>query len=1805
MSGHPHAPLRDRLLSNSPDPVKSAILRDSGHGWSTMPPNTNTNQPISSTAGGSVTSPLRISKRDSPRGSRVQGGVLVPRRNSKSFKHVATNQLVSKSPFKSQIPTPSTPTPSVPAPLTPRKVSGEKRPRPLSMAENENPLGNKRRQSNGFKGLVTLEPVSKSPFKKCVEGEGEDEDVPPPLPPKPSRVPVLPLIAASSLTPSRVPVPSHYSSPAPARSTMVSPPPAPRSSMISPPPVSTPRSALASPARSALVSKRLHGPRSSDNGFFGGGIFGSGSGGGKKQRRKTVTFNECCDVVEFDQESIEFREDPFEDSGEEGERDDLEEGRDGEEEEEVGGHEEGREGEEEGDEREKVDDSFDELREEASMEVDDYERHHQEREEDHGRVEDDSLHVDDLQEEGLGNDSIAGLVESMLQDTVPSFGGSPPPPAPGQWEDRVQGSPLGRVAQSSPHGRMQSSPHGPLSPHAHAGPQSSYFDAPHPHETTDAHHAQRMVGMKQLGRGYQEGVERGGGGQRHPMYPFSPPLPNPVEYAGGVGVLPNPFDYSPGSIAALGAAPSTGAGQLPATYAAPSTPTRNPPPPGVTSPGSHVPLGRTSHSERAKAERGRERRGGEGDVGEEVERLPGSPSPVKKRGEVFGNKDSFEGSERIKDEVEPIESSFLSGDLSFGREVSLSALALDELLKEEGAGQGESQQGRGGGELGVIYRRGIEEVPVVKSSTPPRPQRGTPPPSAVVGRAQRGEGRQRMSSPPAFGSATTRFFLGRETTRGGSVPLVEVKGGSTPPLQVLRGSTPPLQVQRGSTPPLQVQRTSTPPLQVQRTSTPPVAPAQISSPLPPIQPLEVPSRSASPFSSLTRRPGSPALGLDLQDLHRRVASPLGRTMGLGLMDTGSSGSLRSNGSGSEKGSVGGRSPRISREDVARRLMKKRSVESPLREVLEGGEIWVKETESSREGSGEVEVEVEEKGKERKGKGKERATPSTDVSVDEAVIGRVERREVGAPLRRGENPTFDGVMEVDPEVQSIDPPRPSFHQRAHTIDDFSNLSGSGFEALEVDFGGSAFFGGREGECGDEEEGGGGGGGGRVDIGDVRSALDRLMDDVASSTSSKQTLASVGSGVKTAGDRGLGVGGKGMGREEGGMRRSPAMVDVRIKEVEMPSHEDVEEEETEEMEQEEEQEEEEEEREEDESMDTEVDGGEDVMGDGLLRRAATDTGLLSAGHFMSPAPSRTGSGASSIGPPVPAKEAIKTREEMILAKRREARRAEEELMMGYSVTPPKRFRPRDDPEGGSPVAPSPLRSGRPSKRRSLSTGDAEDLLALRRGASVRKRSGGGLLDVPFQTEEDDRLVDSINRELQKRDGPNKSKYYVKQREEMIVASSSESDNVSHVGAAGDVNTGRAWRTVRRPSDMNEYAKQIKAYRAQDASAKLQGKVFVRVVGVRALDVPIPQEPTALTCTLNNGIHYVTTPESRLGHDSLIDQEFELIEHPKLEFTLTLKIRRDPHIIAQFKANAPPPPVVAQPPPPPPPSKGGFRSFFSSPKKQPQPVRPPPPQPVHRLEENLARYLKSDGTLARAFIAFKDIAKHCDTKLFETSFPLIGQRSEVGNKVNSMQVGELILQIFRLPPLPGIAQDQLPQSLEECHRGLRHVQWHKQTYYEGTLTQCGGDCSTWRRRQFRVVGGSLIAFNDVTKKATATIDLKKALSVENDQGSPSALSPTSARNSYFDDGFSGVERSFRIMFPKNQEIVFFADTDDEKARWLEVLHALVGHIPPNPLWAELIWQRRDELAKQPSVSSSKGSMVSSSTTSSESYQPRWQQR
>jgi hypothetical protein len=99
---------------------------------------------------------------------------------------------------------------------------------------------------------------------------------------------------------------------------------------------------------------------------------------------------------------------------------------------------------------------------------------------------------------------------------------------------------------------------------------------------------------------------------------------------------------------------------------------------------------------------------------------------------------------------------------------------------------------------------------------------------------------------------------------------------------------------------------------------------------------------------------------------------------------------------------------------------------------------------------------------------------------------------------------------------------------------------------------------------------------------------------------------------------------------------------------------------------------------------------------------------------------------------------------------------------------------------------------------------------------------------------------------------------------------------------------------------------------------------------------------------------------------------------------------------------------------------------------------------------------------------VKEQCDTTLTELALPLIAERTGANGRPEAVPAGELIIRIFRLPPLP-VPADTLPQSLEECSRALDNVRWHRTTYMEGTMTQNGADCSV-SVSLARVAGGVL---------------------------------------------------------------------------------------------------------------------------------------
>nr|XP_019048757.1 hypothetical protein I302_02531 [Kwoniella bestiolae CBS 10118]OCF27687.1 hypothetical protein I302_02531 [Kwoniella bestiolae CBS 10118] len=516
-------------------------------------------------------------------------------------------------------------------------------------------------------------------------------------------------------------------------------------------------------------------------------------------------------------------------------------------------------------------------------------------------------------------------------------------------------------------------------------------------------------------------------------------------------------------------------------------------------------------------------------------------------------------------------------------------------------------------------------------------------------------------------------------------------------------------------------------------------------------------------------------------------------------------------------------------------------------------------------------------------------------------------------------------------------------------------------------------------------------------------------------------------------------------------------------------------------------------------------------------------------------------------------------------------------------------------------SGVSTGSRRSRRSLSMGDVDK--EAEQAKQFRRKNTGGNPRLTLGIDDDQQsILDAFREEITQMDRG------YKVREKAVVRASYH-DKIRH-NKAGDIDQGKAWKQLRRPSDMNEHAAEIRAMRAREStSGKASGTIFVKVLGIEGLQIPLPDQPTYFCITLDNGIDYIRTPYSVLGEGAKVNQEFSLVEQPNFEFSLSLDIRRDPHILKMLhqKPEIPQPiPAVKRPQTPSSPShkSGGFRSLFASPRKPkaskdprsttPQPILPtsaPTNASTSKPIDNIVKYLSSPSgsTIAKTHIAFKPIAKNCESRVLEIRYPMFAISSTAGssgsNGQSRKQLGKITLQIFRLPPIPGLKGDELPQCIDEALRGMRHHAWHEHEYHEGVLTQEGGDCTMPKRRLFKLIGGNLVAINEVTKKEVTKIDLRQAVSVidlnAQDNGTPKSRMTMRPRSS--DEGLSTRPRSFMLEFKDGEGISFAADNDNSKEVWMQTLEGLIGKIPSNPLWAELLATRQRERAAKRTASSS----------------------
>ncbi|SCV68584.1 BQ2448_705 [Microbotryum intermedium] len=478
------------------------------------------------------------------------------------------------------------------------------------------------------------------------------------------------------------------------------------------------------------------------------------------------------------------------------------------------------------------------------------------------------------------------------------------------------------------------------------------------------------------------------------------------------------------------------------------------------------------------------------------------------------------------------------------------------------------------------------------------------------------------------------------------------------------------------------------------------------------------------------------------------------------------------------------------------------------------------------------------------------------------------------------------------------------------------------------------------------------------------------------------------------------------------------------------------------------------------------------------------------------------------------------------------------------------------------------GRPTRRRSLSTGDAEvsetssstddtpkklELRFERRLAGVPEVEAFGM---STQSSLDDIF--------------NSRHHSYRVREHKVVINATDSNRLSAVNKAGDLAASPAVRR-KRPSNMHEIKRSLSTVSVTSTASRrskaFRGQLFVHIREVQIDGVPMPRERTNVIFSLDNGKQRVEAGRRVLEPWIAVRKEFELVCSPDLVFSIDLSVRPPPSApvpVPQARTTPPPPPLSPTKTP-----GSRLRALLSSPKKKAASsakavaATSALPMPVAVAPDPFYSFVAPDGKFASATVRFVDEALRCRHKRARITIPFSKNPSLPPNR---RVLGSVTIDLFYLPSISGIDKAALPKSMDESIEGMRLAEYSIGVTHEGVLTQMGGDCSVWRRRNMKLRANRLVPYSEVTKMSHVEIDLSLIKSIE-DLNAPASGSK-SAANFDADDVMSTMDNSFRLVFKDETSIDFYADTNESKKRWMkEISQAIsVTATDPVPQWALL---------------------------------------
>lgn len=270
--------------------------------------------------------------------------------------------------------------------------------------------------------------------------------------------------------------------------------------------------------------------------------------------------------------------------------------------------------------------------------------------------------------------------------------------------------------------------------------------------------------------------------------------------------------------------------------------------------------------------------------------------------------------------------------------------------------------------------------------------------------------------------------------------------------------------------------------------------------------------------------------------------------------------------------------------------------------------------------------------------------------------------------------------------------------------------------------------------------------------------------------------------------------------------------------------------------------------------------------------------------------------------------------------------------------------------------------------------------------------------------------------------------------------------------------------------------------------RGRLFVRVVGIKYLDLPMPRgtiidtpvynssspangntgERSYFALTLDNGLHCVTTSWLELGKSAPIGQEFELIVQNDLEFQLTLQMKVDESKFYPQEVPGSPRQKAS-----------ALSRVFASPrrrkeldlKQQMQSQQQKANSVNAPVYERLRNLVARDGSFGRAYVALSDHEKMAFGRPYTVDVACFNewavdeQPSSVKSKksatsVNAQRrppykIGKLELQLLFVPKPKGSKDEDMPKSMNACIREMRDAESLAARSWEGFLSQQGGDC------------------------------------------------------------------------------------------------------------------------------------------------------